>query len=331
VRVDLLRPPPLLDPTAAAYKDWLHLNVFDPSSGAIAVCNTSLHGAPTDPRSRVIGTALVHLEDLGWVGNVEVAGFREAQIGSASIALERVAIGSTDTGLVLASGLLPLDGLHLAVSAHGRTAPMEIEYPTPFGTGWIAWYVLPRLAVRGSLVVAGRRVELEHAVAYHDHNWGRWHWGDDVGWEWGACAASGASATLVFSRLTDRGHRATSGAMLHVEIAGERRVFADPSLRIRLGGRLPAPARRLPGALAALHQDRLAPPLPAWIAVTADDGVDLVEIEITPRAAVQLIAADPARPGYGFIHEMAARFAARCRIAGRRYEFDGLAIFEYMD
>ncbi|MGH7528038.1 MAG: hypothetical protein ACREMX_15195 [Gemmatimonadales bacterium] len=329
--VDVLRPPPLLDPSAAAYKDWLHLNLFDPTSGAIGICNASLHGAPSDPRSLVIGAALVHLADLGWVGNVEVAGFREARIGTASIALERVAIGTDGDARVLASALLPLDGLHLAVTARARTPPIDIEYPTPFGEGWIAWYVLPRLEVRGTLIAAGRRLELEHATAYHDHNWGRWHWGDDVGWEWGACAATGTTATLVLSRATDRSHRIATGALLHVEIAGERRVFGAPSLRIHLSGRLATPPRRVPGALAALHQDRVAPPLPGRIVVDADDGIDGAEIEFTPRAALQLIAADPARRGYGFIHEMVGGFTARCRIGGRAYDLHGLAVFEYVD
>jgi hypothetical protein len=329
--LDVLRPPPPLDPTAAAYKDWLHLNLFDPASGAIMLCNASLHGAPGDPRSRVIGTALLHSEDLGWAGNVEVAGFEEAGIGPSSIALEHVAIASTASGPVFGSAQLPLDGLHLSLRARPTAEPIEMSYPIPFGRGWIAWYVVPRLEVSGTMTLAGRRLALDRAVAYHDHNWGRWHWGDDLGWEWGACASSGEPATMVLGRVTDRGHRTTSGAALHVDVAGERRHFIPPSLRIVLEGEFSGAVRRVPGALAALHQDRLAPRLPGRIAVTADDGVDRVAIEIAPRAALQLIAADPVRPGYSFIHEMAGRFRARCRIAGRGHEIEGLAIFEYLD
>jgi hypothetical protein len=29
------------------------------------------------------------------------------------------------------------------------------------------------------------RKMLDRAPGYHDHNWGRWHWGQDLGWEWG--------------------------------------------------------------------------------------------------------------------------------------------------
>jgi hypothetical protein len=119
--------------------------------------------------------------------------------------------------------------------------------------------------------------------------------------------------------------------MLLADVAGERRSFASGLVQLEYQGRLTQPLRRLPGALAALHQDRIAPPLPERILVRAADGVDSVEIEFKPRAAAQVIAADPARRGYGFIHEMVGRFEAICRIAGRTTRADGLAVFEYVD
>ena len=82
--VDALRPPLPLDPTRAAYKDWLHLNVFDPHSGLVALLNASLHGAPENAQSRAIGTALGYLPDAGWVGNVEVAGYADAVLAPES-------------------------------------------------------------------------------------------------------------------------------------------------------------------------------------------------------------------------------------------------------
>ena len=185
---DGLRPPAAFDPSAPAYKDWLHLVVLDHRSGVAGLVNVSLHGAPADPRSRAIGTALFHLPDEGWVGNVEVRGFGEAAISPTSIGLEQVA--------------LAVDGARGTVHASVRQ---------PLGSGWVAWYVVPRLHTRGGATVAGRSIDLGQASAYYDHNWGRWHWGQDLGWEWGCFLAPAPGPVFFLSRLTDRAHDPLAG------------------------------------------------------------------------------------------------------------------------
>lgn len=329
---DTLRPPPLLDPTALGYKDWLNLNVFDHASGAIGIFNGSLHGSPLDRRARAIGTALVHLPDAGWLGNVEVADLTDANVGTTSIGLERTAVATDPAaGTVLVAARLAGDGVEAGITASATSRPIDFAHPLPFGPGWISWYVVPRLSVSGGLVAGHRRIDLAHAVAYHDHNWGRWHWGDDIGWTWGACAAEDSAVTIVMSRATNRAHTRETGTSVVVDAGGERRTFSGHRVDIRYDGHCALPLRRLPGALAALHQDRRAPHLPALIVVRADDGVDRVAIEFRPRAAAQLIAADPARRGYGFIHELAGSFEAAVSIAGRTLNTRGLAVFEHVD
>jgi hypothetical protein len=190
---------------------------------------------------------------------------------------------------------------------------------------------VPRLSVQGGLIVGDRHIDLRHASAYHDHNWGRWHWGDDLGWEWGACHARDPAVTLVVSRATNRAHSHATGTMLLVDAAGERRTFSGPGIRIDYHGRLATEMKRVPGALAALHQDRIAAPLPARIMVHADDGVDAITINFQPRAAAQLIAGDPARRGYGFLHEMVGEFEVSGRISGQTVAATGLAVFEHVN
>ena len=330
--VDVLRPPPFLDATAPAYKDWLHVNVFDHATGAVGIFNASLHGAPTDERSRAVGTALVHLPELGWVGNTEVLSLGEADVGTTSIGLEHVAVATDPSSrTVLVSAQLAGDALEAGITATARTRPIDIALHYPFGPGWIAWYAVPQLSVTGGMVVGGHRIDLSSATAYHDHNWGRWHWGADIGWEWGACASTGRDVSVVVSRATDRAHSTSTGTMLVADAGGLRRTFPAGTVRITYEGRFAEPLRRLPGALAALHQDRIAPRLPARIVVHADDGVDRVEVSVYPRAAAQVIAGDPSRRGYGFIHEIVGACTMTCRIDGREHEAQGLAVFEYVD
>jgi hypothetical protein len=327
---DALRPPPPTDPDAAAYKDWLHLNVFDHATGAVGLFNASLHGAPTEPSARTIGAALLHLPGVGWVGNVAVRGFDETVIGATSIAIDRLAIAVDPSGeRVLVSATYPDDRFGATLSARAGTRPLAVEERMPFGHGWISWYVVPRLTVSGSVVASGTVIDMARASGYHDHNWGRWHWGDDVGWEWAALVAEAPGPALILSRTTNRDHRRASQPVLVIEHASVRRRFAGV-VAIAFDGNFDAPLRRLPGAMAALHQDHAKPLLPLRVHVRASDGIDSVEVTFTTRAAAQLIAADPSRRGYGFVHELVGSFSGRITLAGEIFDSHGLGVFEYV-
>jgi hypothetical protein len=329
ISADCLRPPTPLDPSAAAYKDWLHLNVLDHASGAIGLVNVSLHGDPADRRSRAVGTALVNVPSAGWIGNTEVVGLEDARIGVSSIALEQVAI-AMDGARVLASAHLPADELTLDLTASFAAPAITAEHPAPFGTGWISWFAVPRLTLSGRGRAGRLELGLTATSAYHDHNWGRWHWGADFGWEWGCFLPPQPAPAFVLSGLTDRAHR-LSDPSLHVAHYGRRRRFSGRSLEVAWSGSLASPLRRLPGAVAALHHDRSSPRLPERLTVTADDGDDRVELEFAARAAVQLIAADPTRRGYGFVHELVGGFRFESRLGRQSAAGDGLAVVEYVD
>lgn len=329
---DVLRPPALFDPTAPAYKDWLHLNLFDHASGLIGIFNASLHGNPRDRRSRAVGAALVHDPAFGWAGNLEVLDLSQARVDTCTIGLERVAVGTDpQAGVVFASARLGDDGVDADLKAIAATRPIDVSVPLPFGSGWISWYVVPRLSVSGTLRVAASERDLSNAIAYHDHNWGRWHWGEDVGWKWGAGESPSGIVVVFMSTATTRTHASSSGGTLLVDAGAERRLFSGSFVRFTYTGRFTHPVRRLPGALAALHQDRRLPALPGKVVVEARDGFDDVELVFEPRAAAQLIAGDPMQPGYGFVHEMVGSFEASGRLEGRRFQAAGLAVFEHVD
>jgi hypothetical protein len=119
--------------------------------------------------------------------------------------------------------------------------------------------------------------------------------------------------------------------MLTVRAGQVRRTFIGPAIQVDLStGGLPG-VRRLPGALAALHQDRLTPMVPTSLRIVANNGVDDVAIEFVADGATQVVAADPMVHGYGFIHEIAGRFTARGRVGGVDLSSTGLAVIEHVD
>ncbi|MBX6320842.1 MAG: hypothetical protein IRY94_03355 [Rhodospirillaceae bacterium] len=328
---DRLHPPARDDPTAAAYKDWYHLNIFDHGTGRVGLINVSLHGAPADPRARAIATALIHDPHAGWAGNVEVAGLSEAAVGEARIALGTAAVGVEAGGERLtATADVDAEGFAASIEARPAAHPRRVATEPPFGSGWIGWSVLPRLSLAGRYRLHGAQRDLAQVSGYHDHNWGRWHWGDDIGWEWGAFVSEAPGPVFVVSRTTDRAHRRVQPPQLLAVLGVLSRRFAAESVSIAVAGSLEARLRRLPGALAALHQDRMRPRLPARLRIEAVAGMDWLVLEFTAHAAAQLIAGDPVRPGYAFIHEIVGAFVSTGRVRGLDAAARGLGVFEYV-
>jgi hypothetical protein len=328
--LDGLRAPSALDPFAGLYKDWLHLNLFDAASGLIGLVNVAAHGAPGDPLARAVGAALVYVPDHGWAGNVEAMALSDASFAEHGIGLRSVAMGLDDL-VVLASARLPQDDLELTVTARATTSPLTVPLRLPLGDGWISWSAVSHLAASGSAVVAGRTIPLDGCDAYHDHNWGRWRWGDDIGWRWGCFLAAGGDPSFVIGRTYDRLHRAGGRPVLLVHCGGRRRLFTGSTVRIDTAGALDARPRRLPGALAALHVDRARPALPAEVHVDVDDARGRVRLRFRAAAAAQLIAAEPGEHGFGFIHELPGTFEASGSIGGAAFDVEGLGIYEHVD
>jgi hypothetical protein len=329
---DHLRPPLPLDPLAAAYKDWLHLNIFDHDSELVGIVNVSLDGAPEAAAARAVGTALVEVPGHGWLGNLTVRPFGDARIGLDSISLDSVALKvSSMLGLVSVSARLPRDGLRIDATGGARTTAMVPDRTVPFGSGWLGWYAVPRLAMSGEIRAGGQVFPLGGASGYVDHSWGRWHWGEDIGWEWGTFLTRSPGPCFVLSRVTDRLHVNTSGTSLEVRLGSRRRPFNEDAVEVTWSGLLSPRPRRLPGALAVLHVDRARPRLPERLVIRADDGRDRVELEFTARAAAQLILADTAQRGYSFLHELVGSFVCSGSIGGDTFADEGLAVVERVE
>jgi hypothetical protein len=326
IGTDAVRLPGRLDPLASAYKDWLHLNVFDHDAGLAGLVNVSVHGRPSAAATQVVGAALVDVGGNGWAGDVRPGSWADASIATGGISTPAVTVTLAERGVVLAAVDLP--GLAGRLRAMPRTAAFAVDTPQRFGSGWICWRVIPELAAEGALSAGG--TAQAPTIAYHDHNWGRWHWGDDIGWEWG-CFVGRHGGSVVVARTTDRAHRGGAGPQVLVDHGGVRRRFT--SARAALGWSGPAliPTRRVPGALASLHEDRRRPDVPANLRVAARSGGDAVDVVFTGRAMAQLILADPVVVGYSFLHEISGRFEVSGRLNGRGFGFDGIGIVEWLE
>ncbi len=332
IAYDPLRPPSVFDPSAAAYKEWLHLNLFDHGNAVVGVVNVSLHGDPRSPQALSVLAVLIHRTGHGWVGGAEVHGPDETRMGTSMITVPDGAFAVDHAaGAVFADARLTDLGVSVRLEARAVGPSRAIERPVPIGDGWLSWYVVPRLTVTGHVQVGDERHALANATAYHDHNWGRWHWGDDVAWDWATFHATQDDLTVVFARSCDRARTRLGRAWLLVRSSEGERRFPASSVEVESDAWVAGRAHRIPGAMAALHQDRSRPLMPTRFRLAARHAGDRVELEFAAESVGQIINADPVKRGYGFIHELAGRFTARGVLSDRAFEVDGLGIVERVD
>ena len=274
----------------------------------------------------------MHIPDAGWVGNCEIRGINEANVTSSAIGLSNIAL-STDPNKnrVLAAANLPDDLFFLQLEGLSITPPVEYDSKAPFGSGWISWYLVPRLNLRGQLTFSNIKIDLQESCGYNDHNWGRWYWGDDLGWEWGVFMSSNPGWTFVFNRVANRERTKHRNSQLLFQHNFGRKVYSEFEVSVRSEGILDKRLRRVPGPLAALFQDKICPLLPSSILIHGERFQSSLTIRFRARAAAQIIASDPIKPGYSFIHEIVGEFSAWGQIDGVNFKTSGLAVVEYVN
>ena len=85
---------------------------------------------------------------------------------------------------------------------------------------WVS--AAPACKVIGNLIIDEVDYPLDGVRGYHDHNWGTWSWGDNIGWDWGqAIEANNDNVDtdvgrycIVLGRLTDSLHSSENGNRL---------------------------------------------------------------------------------------------------------------------
>jgi hypothetical protein len=226
------------------------------------------------------------------------------------------------------------DGIGLALTAQPRATPLLVTDGAPFGSGFIGWGLVPGLAVAGELHVCEESIAIGAGwFCYQDHNFGRFRWGEDFGWEWltaHARSAAGESVTLVVDWRTDRGHTVGGLPYVFVYVDGAlAKVFVGPALRLRWhwsrGAALPL---RLPGAMASIRAGETAAE-PLLIELVARDERDRLEASVAVDGFVEIVAPDNRSTRHTRIGETTGRASIAFAHRDARIEARGWAYGEY--
>jgi hypothetical protein len=289
-RSDFLRAPVLATARPTGFKEWHHFVVH--GRGVRILINFSLTNEvlATD-EVRLAPRVIVIAHDETWTGAVERFDGRalnvSADLGELTIGGNRMTI--TPDGYRVAIDL-PDKGIRGNLHFTSASQPFVVRNE-PAGEGRLSWLFVPRLRAAGWLRISGREHRMEDDLAYHDHNWGRFWWGDDFGWTWGTILPTGPGDpwSMVFVQITDRRRLRCLSRSLYVWHHDEpAAIFRHAAVQARMHGLLGRAADcTLPPPMRLLL-DGEVPGVPERIEITATRAGDKVHAEFRSRSYARL-------------------------------------------
>ncbi|MEO3760790.1 hypothetical protein ABGB19_21215 [Mycobacterium sp. B14F4] len=287
---DFLRAPMLATTGPDGFKEWHHFVIH--GAGRRILINFSLTSEPSptgQPRITPRLIAIVH--EQRWSGAIER--YRDsdldmsADLGVLTIGANRMTIEPDGYRVELD---IPGQGIRGALRFASVSMPFVVNNQ-PVGAGRMCWLFVPRLRADGWLRIDGEEYPVRDEPAYHDHNWGRFWWGDDFGWTWGTALSHdpGDPWSLVFLRMTDRRRLRCLSQALYVWHRDEpAAIFRHASVRTRSRGRLARPADcTLPPPMRLLLDGDVAD-VPEHVEIHASRAGDWVHVGFQPRSYARL-------------------------------------------
>jgi hypothetical protein len=325
---------PLTGPASepGSFKEWMHFCIRLPDGGhLLANLNVTERRLPGGVVRTPRLIALCHSGE--WRG--EVQGFTAGEVrGAAGV----VDVRMGDNRLRWSKGAFRLQLASGDLTADLELRPMVLPTVTSsvsFGPGHsMHWVVIPRLDAHGTVVVAGRRIDVHGALAYHDHNWGHFRWGGDLSWEWGFVnpADPGCPWSAVFVRVSDGArHRTLSQGVLLWKYDVNVRTFQNREIAMRLDGvHVGARPLTLPH-IAGLLVPGASSGVPARLHIdAAGTGEQLgLDFEVTSKARI-VVPSDSDEFRAVLLNETTGPARVHGETHAGRFDFQGPAIVEFV-
>lgn len=320
---------------AERYSEWHHFNFNDDANGLYGIFNLALSGDVGDPEKGRAGVSLVVSEQGRWRGTMNMHPVEDARYepGAVDLALGDCSVRLRDGRYRIAGALK--DG---SVVLDAVCTPACEGVRVDNIGGLVSTFILPRLDVEGTLSVAGRDYRFDGATGYHDHNWGYWTWGSDLGWDWGYIIEAPAGVpeegrarpvSLVFGQVTDATRARAKSDLVLVVWVGDRctQVFLDDAVEIAAGGELARNAvPRVPGVLALL--DGHHRPVPDHLEIRARDGDEWLEMALDVDHAMQFLIPHAGGRGTTTVSELVGRYSVRGVLDGEKLDFSYVGFAE---
>ena len=330
---DFMRTPTVGFADPNGFKEWHHFVIH--AHGCRVLINFSLNNENSPGRGlRQAPRVIVIAHDDEWRGGIQRFADRELAIssclGDLRIGNSRMRIGRDGYRVDLD---LPEQDILGELRFTSVSRPFVVNNQ-PVGSGRMSWLFVPRLHASGRLRIGGREHRFEDDIAYHDHNWGRFWWGDDFGWEWATVLPRDATQpwSLVFLRMTDRRrHRYLSQALYVWHRDEPAAIFRHASVRVRSVGVLGRPADCVLPPPMRLLLDGDVPGVPECVDVTASRAGDTVHVEFRPQSYARLAQpSEMSLTGSTVLCEANGTAEVTGSIDGQPIDFVGTGVFEFL-
>ena len=330
---DYLRRSPARLGAEARYKEWHHFIVH--AGDLHLLINISLVDDPWQPEPRRSERArLIVLVHTGsWAGTVDTFAPDQVEVSDGGHRMRfprgecwfvdgryRLRFSTADGSVAAALELVPTSEPALANNqslSAGKT---------------LRWLFVPRLACRGQVRVGAKRFAIAAAPAYHDHNWGELHGGDDFRWEWASALAWDVTTagSVVFMRMGNRGRTTTRCQGLYLwRGATPGRIFRDSEMTVRASGLIDVRSPLKLPAVMSLLSPMGVKDVPERLEIEARGEGDAVKVVFETQDVAQIIVPNEADAmGVTILNEVVGRVRARGQVRGKKLAFEGPGVFE---
>ncbi len=278
-------------------------------------------------------TMIVRHDRNAWAGDVVQFAPDHAKVGQARTDIEiggnaiRFADAAYHVRAAVESGAVRADLRFRPLARPALASSVRLS-----GRERMRWLVVPRLVAEGEIAVAGRTLLLKEAPAYHDRNWGHFHWGENYSWEWATILPLSASVpwSLVYMRISDgTRNRTFSQGLMVWRGAHSRRVFHGADMRLRQAGWLQQDRiLRLP-RIVNLMVGGHATAVPRVLDVEARAWSDYIDAHLTFEDMAQVGVPNDAPDGLTMLSEVTGEAEVKGRVGGEEVQFHGRVLMEF--
>lgn len=315
----------------ANYSEWHHFNFNDDTNELYGIVNLAMSGDMDDADTGRVAVSLVVCERGRWRGTMAMYRAGEVRFTPGEVDLK---VGPNNVrlrqGCYVVTGSLKDRSVVMNATWRPLCAGVHINN---IG-GMISTFVIPRMSVEGTLVIEGRTYRLNRATGYHDHNWGYWSWGRDLGWDWGYILEGQtedqqAPLSIVFGQVTDATRAAARSDLVFIVWEGDEltQVFLDDAVNIATAGALPfSRVPQVPGLLSFIQVQRRE--VPSSLVIQASDAADALELQMNVSNGLQFLLPRPVGAGVTTVSELVGRYRVKGTLNGRSLDFSYVGFAE---
>ena len=332
-RTDYVRRSPAHFGGPAGHKEWLHFCILGRDFDLLV--NFSFCDDVRSERHDEVARLIVLARDRAWDGDIDAFAASDVRVGHAGIDIAfggnvvQFHNGAYRVRLRLRERPVAADLVLRPLVEPARAPNIPLSDGPP-----LHWVVTPRLAASGSVGIGRRSWRLADAMAYHDHNFGHFRWGQDFSWRWAFALPADRAApwTLAFASLASRArtHALSQGVFLW-HGARRARTFRDHDVAIDSSRDFLALTRvfKIPRPMALLAPD-VPTDVPRRVQLHAEAERDWVEYSFEPEDLGQVVIPNETDLGVTVLNEVTGRSRIHGQIRGEPFAADGRSIFEFL-